>query len=107
VAVAAAWAAWAATSTTKGFSGRKTSPVTFKHQLWGHLPPFFCANTPEYLCETLPDLCETKMRGVAATQISNCDGETLRETLFYRFAYMCQYRGWCALVEVLPIPAYI
>jgi len=23
------------------------------------------------------------------------------------FVYMCQYRGWCALVEVLPIPTYI
>jgi hypothetical protein len=52
-------------------------------------------------------LCETKMRGVAVTQISNCDGETLRETLFYRFAYMCQYERWCGLVRVLPMFAYI
>ena len=82
-------------TTTKGFSGRETSPATFKHQLWGHLPPFFCANTPEYLCETLPDLCETKIKGVAATQISNCGGETLCETDFQHLpisAYMCQYK---------------
>ena len=58
---------------------------------------FFCAYTPEYLCETLPDLCETKIKGVAATQISNCDGETLCETDFPHLpisAYACQYKRW-------------
>jgi hypothetical protein len=57
------------------------------------LPPFFCANTPEKLCETLPYLCETKMKGVATTQISNCDGETLRETLFIDLPICANTRG--------------
>jgi hypothetical protein len=67
-------------TTTDGKLGRETSPLTTKHQVWGHLPPFFCAYTPEELFETPLELFETNPRGAACAGSVDCDVETLFET---------------------------
>ena len=96
-----------ATSTINEFLGRTTSPPTLKHQLWGHLPPFFCAYTPEKLCETLPHLCETKSRGAAASWLSDWCGETLCETLFIDLPMYANTTGGTDRQGVLPRFDYI
>ena len=101
-------AAWvAATSTIDGKLGSFYSPLTTKHQLWGHLPPFFCANTPEEMCETLPHLCETKSRGAAASGLTDCCGETLCETLFIVLPICANTGGGTDWQGVLTRFAYI